>query len=79
MLLSLLGHWLIASVLLLLNFHPLSTDAQVIGRPNQPAMAGPSLPNAQVDIFFQTFQDAIQIAREVVLYWPCDAKNDPVR
>lgn len=79
MLLSLLRQWLVAFVLLLVNFYTICTDAQSIRRPNQPAMAGPPLPNKQIDIFYQTFQDAILIAREVAIWWPCDAKTDKVR
>ncbi|KAH0846026.1 hypothetical protein FOPE_12043 [Fonsecaea pedrosoi] len=51
----------------------------IIRPPNTPAIGGPEgLTDAQVAIFYRTFQDAIYLARHTALYWPCDAANDEV-
>ncbi|OAP65629.1 hypothetical protein AYL99_01601 [Fonsecaea erecta] len=51
----------------------------VVRPPNTPVIGGPAgLADAQVAIFYRTFQDAIYLARHTALYWPCDAANDEV-
>ncbi|ETI24798.1 hypothetical protein G647_04168 [Cladophialophora carrionii CBS 160.54] len=67
---------LVIFVSLLLGLTAVSARESLVRPPNFPVIGGPQLPDAQIGLFYQSFQDAIFLAKHAAMYWPCDPTVD---